>query len=131
MRKKKEDVEVLEYYSRTHKIFNIASGVVHKIFINVKDSQKVNENTLRGTRVLVARYPDFYKIYLYDYHRPGEKHYPYGGIRVWNAECGQLQSFYYDSVAVHPEHSVYQFGRVEEIDVDNLSNKQYSIKRKT
>lgn len=118
-RKPKAPEENKEYYDRADKVFS-ASGTTHKVFLNVKDAQKIDFFTPIGTRVLVARYPDFYKLYLYAYHRPGEVSYPLGGIRVWNEVHGQVQAFYYESVAIHPDGgTLKRFNKNSQIEVDN------------
>lgn len=122
--------ESREYYLRSSKVFNINGGLSHQIFLNVKEEQKINEETPIGTRVLVAKYPDFYKMYLYKYCKPGEPEFPRGGIKVWNVEYDQLQSFYYESVAIHPEHYIHKFRHMQEIDVDSLIDKSYTVRRK-
>ena len=119
-RKPKDPALIKEFYDRANKIFNPENGLVHRVFVGVKDAQKIREDTPVGTRVLVARYPDFYKLYLYDFKLVGSPHYPYGGVKVWNSTHGQMQSFYYDSVAIHPVGDTHRFERVEEIDVDSL-----------
>ena len=119
-RKPKDPELIPEYYDRKYAVFS-PSGSSHLIFTGVKLCQQVNENTLIGTRVLVARYPNFYKIYLYSFHKPGELTFPRGGVKVWNANDHQVQSFYNESVALHPKGGYHRFAHVQEIDVDILS----------
>ena len=121
-RKPKDPALVKEFYDRSTRIFNPESAVVHSVFIGVKDSQKVKEDTPIGTRLLIARYPDFYKLYLFDYKLVGTPHYPYGGVKVWNATLGQMQSFYYESSAIHPNGGTHHFERTSEIDIDALED---------
>jgi len=130
-RKPKEPEEEKQYYERIEKIFS-NGGTGHKIFVGVKDNQKVDIFTPIGTRVLVARYPDFYKMYLYAYHQIGEPCYPYGGIRVWNEAFGQVQAFYYESVAIHPDGGTKRFHHFkQEIEVDKSSEVDDSKDTKT
>jgi len=117
-RKPKTPEEEKSYYDRVEKTFS-NSGTTHKVFIGVKDNQKIDITTPIGIRVLVARYPDFYKMYLYSYHQIGEPSYPLGGVRVWNEAFGQVQAFYYDSVAIHPEGGTKRFHHFkQELEVD-------------
>jgi len=130
-RKPNKPEETNQYYNRTEKVFN-TSGTTHTIFINVNENQKVTSDTSVGIRVLVARYPDFYKIYLYDYHNPGEPSYPHGGVRVWNEAFGQIQAFYYDSVAIHPEGGSKRFHKqvdnsMEVVDNENTTDENKEI----
>jgi hypothetical protein len=106
-----EEYPVLE---RTKKIINPESNTSHDVFIHVDDKQRVTEATQKGRRVLVARYPDFYKIYFFKYIPAGHEHYPFGGIKVWNVTYDQFQSFYFDSVALHPNGGQYRFVGDEE-----------------
>jgi hypothetical protein len=99
---RKKDGPKLEYYDRKNQVFNPESGIVHVVFVNVADHQKVSDSTERGTRVLVARYPDFYKIYFSRYIPVGSDSYPRGGVMVYNATDDQYQCFYFESVAIHP-----------------------------
>jgi hypothetical protein len=108
-KKSKEDKVKLDYLDRRKKIFNSVSNISYDIFINISDKQKVGESTEKGIRVLVARYPDFYKLYFYQYFPVGSPSYPRGGIKVWNATEEMMQSFYYESVALHPEGGYHKF----------------------
>ena len=108
-RKKKEDTIKLDYFERRKKIVNPESSCAHDIFINVHDHQQVTEQTEKGMRILVAKYPDFYKIYFHSYMHPGSPSYPRGGVRVWNATHEQMQCFYFESVAIHPEGGFHRF----------------------
>lgn len=108
-RKKKEEKIKLDYFERRNKSINPDSPVTHAVFVDVTEVQQVTENTEKGTRVLVAKYPDFYKIYFHSYIHPGTKSFPRGGIKVWNANQDQMQCFYFESVAIHPEGGKYKF----------------------
>ena len=88
------------------------------MFVGVKDNQKIDIFTPIGIRVLVARYPDFYKMYLYAIHRAGEPSWPNGGVRIWNEAHGQVQAFHFESVAIHPEGGMKRFHHFKEIEVD-------------
>jgi hypothetical protein len=112
---KTKKVEILnddghsKYYKCIQRAVSKSSSTEHWIFQGVDDEHKVNNLTLKGTRVLVARYPDFYKIYLYKTHTSGEPSWPNGGVTVYNATYETMQCFYYDSVAIHPEGGSYKF----------------------
>jgi hypothetical protein len=108
-RKKKEEKEKMSFFERRRHTFNPESGITHQIFINVTEHQRVTENTEKGTRILVARYPDFYKIYLFQYMLPGTEGYPRGGVRAWNVNEEQMQCFYVESVALHPDGGKHRF----------------------
>jgi len=130
-----------EYCDRASKVFSPISMMKHVIFLGIKEYQKVIESTPIGSRLAVAKYPNFYKLYLYSYHSPGEPSYPRGGVKVWNETDRQMQSFYLESVAIHPHPNggMKKFRDPVEIDVDNLdvvsedieeSNKEAPKKRK-
>ena len=85
------------------------SNTEHWIFFEVNDERKVDRFTSKGTRVLVAKYPDYYKLYLYKTHIPDELGWPIGGVTIYNATDDVIQSFYYDSVAIHPDGGSYKF----------------------
>jgi len=98
-----------KYYTCVQKSVTKSSTTEHWIYLNVDKESAVDSLTQKGTRLLVARYPDFYKIYLYKTHIPGESSWPNGGVTVYNSNYEMLQSFYYDSVAIHPEGGSYKF----------------------
>lgn len=102
MGRRKKDEPKLEYYERKSQVFNPESQIAHMVFIGVSNHQKITQDTEKGTRVLVARYPDFYKIYFFRYIPVGSTSYPRGGVKVFNATEDQFQCFYYESVAIHP-----------------------------
>jgi hypothetical protein len=110
-RKKKKDEVEMEYLPRKTQIF---VGVQHKVFAEIPEHQKINELTARGTRVLVARYPDFYKIYLSKFMPVGKPSFPRGGVLVWNATYEQTQAFYLESVSIHPEGGSHKFYESDE-----------------
>lgn len=85
------------------------SGIDHVIFVNVPENQKIKIDSEVGIRILVARYPDFYKCYLSKCFKPGDQGWPKGGVKVWNATNEQMQCFYYDSVALHPDGDRHRF----------------------
>lgn len=98
-----------KYYKCVQRAVSKSSSTEHWIFQGVDNEHKVDNLTLKGTRLLVARYPDFYKIYLYKTHSVGEPSWPNGGVTVYNATYETMQCFYYDSVAIHPEGGSYKF----------------------
>lgn len=108
----------MDYFDRRKERVNPESSCLHSIFVEVSDIQKVTDKTEKGIRVLVARYPDFYKIYFHSYLSPGTPSYPRGGIRVYNVTLGQMQCFYFESVAIHPEGGFYKFHSKEENDTE-------------
>lgn len=107
-RRKKQEIP-MKFYEKRKQVFNTESSISHEIFIGVEDHQKITEKTERGVRVLVARYPDTYKIYFYKFIPVGSNNYPRGGIKVFNATMDQFQCFYFESVAVHPRGGKYNF----------------------
>ena len=113
-----ESNEESSYFRVVDKVFNYQTNIDHKVFVNVPVSQRVNILTPKGTRVLVARYPNFYKIYLYEYVAEGSKSFPYGGLKVWNSNECHMQYFYYDSVTIHPKGGIHKFKEVVEIDTE-------------
>jgi|LauGreDrversion4_2_1035121.scaffolds.fasta_scaffold27942_6 hypothetical protein len=104
-----EDGGGSKYYKCVQRVVSSVSNVTHWVFNDVDEPHKVDFFTQKGTRLLVARYPDFYKIYLYKTHRAGEPSWPNGGVMVYNANYETMQYFYYDSVAIHPEGGMYKF----------------------
>ena len=104
-----EDGGGSKYYKCVQRVVSSVSNVTHQVFNDVDEPHKVDFFTQKGTRLLVARYPDFYKIYLYKTHRAGEPSWPNGGVMVYNANYETMQYFYYDSVAIHPEGGMYKF----------------------
>ena len=104
-----EDGGGSKYYKCVQRVVNLKSTVTHWVFHDVDSQHKVDILTPKGTRLLVARYPDFYKIYLYKTHSAGEPSWPNGGVMVYNANYETMQYFYYDSVAIHPEGGMYKF----------------------
>lgn len=110
IKKKTQDNKIeMAFFERSRKIFDTQSGIDHLIFQNVLETQQVNETTPQGIRLLVARYPDFYKLYLYRYVKVGQPGFPRGGVVVWNATHEQMQNFYFESVALHPEGGYRKF----------------------
>lgn len=98
-----------KHYKCVQRVVSKSSNIEHWVFQGVDTDHKVDNFTLKGTRVLVARYPDFYKIYLYKTHSSGEPSWPNGGVTVYNATYETMQCFYYDSVAIHPDGGSYKF----------------------
>ncbi len=72
-----------------------------KVFQTIPTTKKVDKFTERGTRVYVARYPEFYKIYLIKYHDIGSHGFPNGGVTVYNATFEQVQHHPIDGVMLH------------------------------
>lgn len=102
--KKIEDVESDESISDLKVVsqFFKHSGIEFEIYKNIPVERRITKNTDIGSRVIVAKYPIFYKIYFMEYIDAGKPHFPVGGIKVYNATFEQTQYFYYDSVALHP-----------------------------
>jgi hypothetical protein len=82
--------------------FSPSRSLMYEAFEKIPSKQRVDPFTPYGTRVLVAKYPDFYKLFLIRYHEEGEPSYPYGGVEVWNANDDCRCAFYYDAVSIHP-----------------------------
>jgi len=100
---KLEEVDIDEsFFQREYRIVNSDSNVEHVFFRNIPVDKRVTAITERGCRVAVAKYPSFYKIYFIKYMVMDSRNYPLGGIKVYNQTYDQVQSFYYDSVAIHP-----------------------------
>ena len=99
----------MSFYERRTQVFNPQSEITHEVFVDVAEHQKITETTEKGVRVLVARYPDFYKIYFFKYIPVGSDSYPRGGVKVFNATDDQYQCFYFESVALHPKGGKYSF----------------------
>lgn len=78
------------------------SIVEHSIYSNIPSDKRVDKFTDIGTRIIVAMYPAFYKLYFMKYIEAGIPCFPRGGIKVYNCTYDQVQYFYYESVAVHP-----------------------------
>jgi len=106
-----ESDESNRYYKSIPKIIG-TNGTIFEVFINVDKNNVVNEITPKGTRVLVAKYPDFYKLYLYNTHRVGELCFPNGGVTIYNTVYEMMQCFHYESVVVHPEGGSYRFTEI-------------------
>jgi hypothetical protein len=71
-------------------------------YFYIPEDRLITKNTDIGSRVIVAKYPLFYKIYFMEYIDIGKKYFPHGAIKVYNATFDQTQYFYYESVAIHP-----------------------------
>lgn len=110
MGRRKKDQPEMSFYERRKQVFNPQSDLTHEVFINVAEHQKITDKTEKGVRVLVARYPDFYKIYFHSYLPVGSNSYPRGGVKVFNSTMDQFQCFYFESVALHPNQKIkYSF----------------------
>ena len=103
------DVGNSKYFKSVQRTVTKTSNTEHWIFFEVNDESKVDRFTSKGTRVLVAKYPDYYKLYLYKTHIPDELGWPIGGVTIYNVTDDVIQSFYYDSVAIHPDGGSYKF----------------------
>ena len=90
------------FFQKEYRIVNGGSNIEHVFFKNIPSDKRITAITERGCRVVVAKYPSFYKIYFIRYIVEGSQNYPHGGIKVYNQTYDQVQSFYYDSVAIHP-----------------------------
>jgi hypothetical protein len=91
------------------------SSIEFETYQYIPSDRQITKLTDVGRRVIVAKYPEFYKIYFMEYVDVGKKHFPNGGIKVYNATHEQTQYFYYDSVALHP--SKKDKYRVKNLDV--------------
>lgn len=78
------------------------SSIEFETYYNIPVDRQITKNTDVGSRVVVAKYPTFYKLYFMEYIDAGKPHFPIGGIKVYNATFEQTQYFYYDAVALHP-----------------------------
>jgi len=96
------------YYKTAYKSVS-SSTIQHWVYTDVDTHNTVNSLTPKGTRLLVARYPDFYKVFLYKTHSSGEPSWPNGGVEVYNSNYETMQYFYFDSVAIHPDGGSYKF----------------------
>lgn len=74
----------------------------YTVFLYIPSDKRISKSTEVGSRVIVATYPFFYKIYFIEYVEKGIKFFPNGGIKCYNSTFEQLQYFPYDSVAIHP-----------------------------
>lgn len=101
--------EKSSYFKSVTRVINPSSGLSLDVYINVDSDHRVDKLTPKGTRILVARYPDFYKIYLYKTHSAGDPHFPYGGVTAYNTTYEMFQCFSYESVAIHPDGESYRF----------------------
>jgi len=78
------------------------SDINYTVFSKIPKDKVITKETEVGTRVIVAKYPFFYKIYFIEYMEKGTKYFPNGGIKCYNSTFDQTQCFPYDSVALHP-----------------------------
>jgi hypothetical protein len=101
---KKTEIEVEESFSDLQIISKSfpPSSIFHEVYHNIPVERRITKHTDIGSRVIVAKYPVFYKIYFMEYIDVGKPHFPLGGIKVYNVTFEQTQYFYYDSVALHP-----------------------------
>jgi hypothetical protein len=84
-------------------------------YAHIPAERRITKDTDIGSRVIVAKYPAFYKIYFMEYIDAGQPHFPHGGIKVYNATYEQAQYFYYESVAIHPtKHDKYRVKNIDE-----------------
>lgn len=93
-----ESISDLRVVSRTFR----HSSIEFDTYAHIPVERRITKTTDIGSRVVVAKYPLFYKIYFMEYIDIGKPHFPNGGIKVYNATFEQTQYFYYDSVALHP-----------------------------
>lgn len=82
--------------------FKPLSCTDYECYLYIPEDRRITKETDIGSRVIVAKYPMFYKIYFVEYIDAGKPHFPHGGIKVYNATYDQTQYFYYESVAMHP-----------------------------
>lgn len=92
------------FVRESKKVMDSGGWIVHRtVFKDVPTEHRISQDLVaKGTRVLVAQYPDFYRIYFKKYHEVGEG-YPHGGIEVYSANNGRTEFYYYESVALHPK----------------------------
>lgn len=79
-----------------------SSNIEFQIYQNIPSDRKITKLTDVGSRVIVAKYPNFYKMYFMEYIDVGKRHFPNGAIKIYNVTFEQTQYFYYDAVALHP-----------------------------
>ena len=60
------------------------SSVDYSVYYTIPKEYKIDSFTEVGSRVIVAKYPIFYKIYVMKYIEAGVPHFPLGGIKVYN-----------------------------------------------
>jgi hypothetical protein len=96
-----EQKEITNVFKPINKVFP-PSTVCHLVFSNIPSDKKISRDTDTGSRVIVAKYPNFYKIYFVEYIEAGKPSFPRGGVKVYNQTFDQMQYFYYESVALHP-----------------------------
>ncbi len=96
-----EQTEITNVFRPINKVFP-PSTVCHLVFANIPSDKKISKDTDTGSRVIVAKYPTFYKIYFVEYIDAGKPSFPRGGVKVYNQTFDQMQYFYYESVALHP-----------------------------
>lgn len=78
------------------------SDTAYTVFASIPEDKRISKDTEVGSRVIVAKYPFFYKIYFIEYFEKGVPYFPNGGIKCYNSTFDQMQCFPYDSVAIHP-----------------------------
>lgn len=96
-----ENVDLSKQFQIIQKRYPL-SDIDYTVFSNVPNQYKISKDTDVGLRVVVAKYPAFYKIYFMQYIDAGAKHFPNGGIKVYNSTFDQTQYHRYESVALHP-----------------------------
>lgn len=89
------------------------SNIPFLTFVNVDDSRKIDKFTEKGRRVIVAKYPTSNKIYFMEYIDIGQKHFPRGGIKVFNVTHDQIQYYYYESVVLHDSCEIHKVTNIE------------------
>ena len=96
-----EDLELVGQFKTIQKRYP-PSETDYIVFMSIPEDKRVTKSTDIGSRVIVAKYPFFYKIYFMEYIEKGKTFFPNGGIKCYNSTFDQLQYFPYDSVAIHP-----------------------------
>ena len=104
-----------------------SKSFLYECFDKIPKDKLIDKFTSPGTRVLVAKYPDYYKLFFLKYHEAGERYYPNGGIEVWNANEECKTAFFVDSVALHP---LPYLAKVREIHDKNGNVTDYAIAEK-
>lgn len=93
------------------KIYNIG-GLSHLVFDKIPDDLKLDKSVERGRRVLTSCYPESHDIFLVKYFDKGERHFPYGGVKVYNKTADEYKVLYPESVVKHKNVEFYN--KIEE-----------------
>lgn len=93
------------YFKRIGKVVShgACTGMTLIHFENVPMESQIQNFTEIGIRVLVAKYPDFYKIYFKRFFVTGDENHRQDAVEVYNANEERCECHYADQVALHPE----------------------------